>query len=64
MGHSGTSGESFGDRMKRFGFGTAGENINYGWDLTGKSTLLSLAVDDGVKSRGHRKNIFNPAWKS
>ena len=40
---------------------TSGENIDYG----GKEpveVILALATDDGVPSRGHRTNLFNPAF--
>lgn len=37
---------------------TLGENIMYGGD-TPLEAILSLAIDDGVPSRGHRDNIFN-----
>lgn len=37
---------------------TYGENIMYGAGDPLRS-LLAFAVDDGVKSRGHRRNIFN-----
>jgi len=51
-----------------------GENIDYGHGLTTNNTqndyiegavntMLSLCVDDGVCSRDHRSNIFNPAYK-
>lgn len=39
-----------------------GENIAYGSD-DAKSALLTLAIDDGVSGRGHRKNIFSEQFR-
>ena len=36
----------------------AAENISYG-QASGLDVVLQLLVDDGVSSRGHRKNIFS-----
>ena len=60
-GHKSTNGSTFAERMReghlnRPGFLLA-ENIAYG-SSDAKSALLTLAIDDGVPSRGHRKNIF------
>lgn len=41
----------------------SGENIDYG-DKDPLGVILSLAIDDGVEGRGHRKNIFNKAFKT
>ena len=64
-GHNGTDGSSMSDRIERYGQweGTIGENIDYGGDKEGKDVLLNLMVDDGVSTRGHRNNIFNPEFK-
>ena len=40
---------------------TIGENIMYGGDSP-MEALLSLAIDDGVPSRGHRDNIFSKEY--
>jgi len=62
--HNGSDGSSFSQRLERYGdwSGTVGENCEFGGD-TGEEVIISLLVDDGVTSRGHRKNIFNSEFK-
>lgn len=63
-GHSGSDGSKPFDRMNRHGkwLRHAGENISYGNDR-GRDVVIQLIVDDGVVGRGHRKNIYNPAYE-
>jgi uncharacterized protein YkwD len=62
-GHVGSGGTMPWDRMARFGqwSGQAGENIYYG-QRDARGIVIALIVDDGERSRGHRKNIFSPAF--
>ncbi|MEA3209209.1 MAG: hypothetical protein QOE70_2266 [Chthoniobacter sp.] len=59
-GHAGSLGESPWDRMARFGKrqGLAGENIAYG-QREAREIVIALIVDDGVRGRGHRANLFS-----
>jgi len=58
-GHTSSDGTSFADRVRGFGFGGyIAENIDY------KRTeplyiLMSLLIDRGVESKGHRRNILS-----
>lgn len=63
-GHDGRDGSDMDQRIRRYGrwLTTAAENIDYGSE-TAREVLISLIVDDGVASRGHRSNIFNPALR-
>jgi uncharacterized protein YkwD len=63
-GHKGSNGSQPWDRMARFGqwVGRAGENIDYG-RRDARSVVVRLIVDDGVRSRGHRKNIFSRDYR-
>ena len=56
-GHVGSNGSTMGQRIKGWKGGCA-ENISYG-QFTGRDVVQQLIVDDGVLSRGHRKNIFS-----
>ena len=64
--HDSTDGTKMADRLSKYGqwLKTCGENL--GTCLTkggdGKDVVIDLIVDDGVSSRGHRSNIFNPAF--
>lgn len=62
--HDGSDGSNVSDRIERYceWEGTCAENLDFG-SKTGLNCLLSLIIDDGVPSRGHRKNVFNPNCK-
>lgn len=64
IGHTGSDGSSPFDRMDRYGkWGVAAaENVDYGNNVAEK-IVMSLLIDDGVSSRGHRESILNPELK-
>ncbi len=64
FGHQGPGGETFGDRLRRHGVFAmlAAEDVSYGY-TSPREVVLQLIVDSGVPNRGHRANIFNPAFR-
>jgi uncharacterized protein YkwD len=65
VGHNSSNGKDFVTRIRRFqtGFRTVGENISYG-SKTAEDVVRDLIIDDGVPSRGHRKNILAAGFDS
>jgi uncharacterized protein YkwD len=64
FGHSGPDGSTPSDRIERHGRweSVIGENIAYG-QTTARDVVAAFIVDDGVPGRGHRKNLFNAAFR-
>ena len=64
VGHRGSDQSNPGERMNRHGTWSAlwGENISYGKAIA-RDVVIALIIDDGLRNRKHRKNIFNPAFK-
>ena len=62
--HTGSDHSSMSDRMERYGewMGKIGENIDFG-SINGEEIIINLLVDDGNLNRGHRKNIFEAAFR-
>jgi uncharacterized protein YkwD len=64
FGHEGGGEESLSDRLHHHGAYAMmmAEDISYGY-RNPREVVLQLIVDAGVPSRGHRANIFNPAFR-
>jgi len=61
-GHRRADGSKPGARLRKFGrWRITGENIAYGLN-SGSEIVANLLVDDGVRDRGHRKNILDPQF--
>jgi uncharacterized protein YkwD len=59
--HEGKDGSQSWHRVSRYGKwgGRISENMSFGPE-TGRDVVAALLIDDGVPSRGHRKNILDP----
>lgn len=58
-GHKGSDGSTVSDRLNRYGTWaeSLGEDIVY-HSRSAREDVVSLIIDDGTSTRGHRKNIF------
>ena len=63
-GHAGTDRSQPPDRINRYGTprSSFGEAIAFG-SISPRLIVVQLIVDDGVPDRGHRKSIFDPAFR-
>jgi uncharacterized protein YkwD len=60
VGHTASDGGTIEIRISRHGrWGVSiSENVAYGRFSTGRDVVVDLIVDDGVRDRGHRRNIY------
>jgi len=61
-GHTGTDGSTMTSRIERYGQwgGSISENIDYA-STSAREVIVALLVDDGMRGRGHRRNLLDPA---
>jgi uncharacterized protein YkwD len=62
--HDSSDSSNSSDRIERYGEwdGALAENIEFG-SRTAEDVVISWIVDDGVKNRIHRTNLFHPIFK-
>lgn len=62
VGHTGSDGSTPLTRIARYGTWTitTNENVGYGPFVHGRDVVQDLLIDDGVRDRGHRRNIYDP----
>jgi len=62
--HESTDGTTVKDRLSRYGkiITSYGENVTFN-TANALEIVLQALVDDGVKNRGHRENLFNPEFR-
>ncbi len=65
VGHHGRNGSNPGSRISRYGVAAQwwGENIAYG-QRSARAIVMALIVDDGIRGRGHRRNLFNSNYNA
>lgn len=63
-GHVGSDGRRVSERMSRYGSWEQAwaENISYG-EGTARRCVMKQIIDDGIRSRDHRKNLFDPNFR-
>ena len=63
-GHVGRDHSKVKDRIERYGNWSVriAENIAYG-GINARQILIYLLIDDGIRSRGHRRNFLHPDFK-
>ena len=62
-GHAGSDGSTVVSRVARYGSWeiSINENIDYQPMQDGREVIESLLIDDGVRDRAHRRNIYEPS---
>jgi uncharacterized protein YkwD len=62
VGHTGSEGSTTSTRVARYGTWqiSMNESIAYGSVSAGAEVIENLIIDDGVKDRGHRRNLYDP----
>ncbi len=62
--HEGSDGSNIGERIEKYceWDGATAENLDFGFKKA-ENILINMIVDDGVKERFQRSNLFNPEFR-
>ena len=62
--HEGSDGKNISDRIEKYceWDGALAENLDFGFK-NAENIILNLLIDDGVKERNQRYNLFHPSFK-